>query len=152
MKGEVYSKERRILVTLICLIIIPAIYWLRVYLKFIAGNPEIINNLQFWAKKFFLLIPVMIVAMIIIMIIFAIIHKVVTNEDLPSIEDEMDKLIQLKALRISHWSTILSVILAIGSQAVGMDTWVMMVVLIAGGFVAGIIESIAQIIYYRRGV
>jgi len=99
-----------------------------------------------------ILIPLAIVVEIIIHIVFAIINKIVTNEDIPEIEDERDKLIELKSIRISHWIFTLGFMLAMGSQAIGMQPWVMFITLIASGFLSGIISEAVKIFYYRRGV
>jgi hypothetical protein len=152
MEGKMYRKETQVLITLISLILIPGIYALYVYNKFIAGNPDILNNFQFWGKRFMVLVPIMIVAMIAIHIIFAIINKIVTKEDIPMENDEMDKLIELKSLRISHWTYSTGFLLAMGALAVGMQPWVMFVVLISSCFLGGIVESIAKIIFYRKGI
>lgn len=66
------------------------------------------------------MIPIAIVAQIIIHIIFAIINKMVTNEDMPTTDDERDKLIELKSIRISHWIFTIGFMLAMGSQAIDM--------------------------------
>jgi hypothetical protein len=83
--------------------------------------------------------------------VFAIINKIATNEDIPVISDERDKLIELKAVRISHWIFIFGFMLSMGSQAFGMQPWVMFITLVFSGFVASVISEIARIIYYRKG-
>jgi len=116
-----------------------------------AGNMEIINDFKFWGKSFLIFIPVAILAQIIIYIVFAIINKMVTNEDIPTLSDERDKLIDLKAIRISHWMFTLGLLLAMGSQAMGMKPYVMFVVLIFSGFVSSILAEIAKLYFYRKG-
>jgi hypothetical protein len=44
----------------------------------------------------------------------------VTNEDMPTTDDERDKLIELKSIRISHWIFTIGFMLAMGSQAIDM--------------------------------
>ena len=109
------------------------------------------NDFRFWGKAFLILIPVMIVAQIIIHIIFIIINKIVTNEDAPSFMDERDKLIELKAVRISHWLFSLGFLPAMGSQAMGMQPWVMFITLVASGFIASCFSEITKIYLYRKG-
>jgi hypothetical protein len=145
------QKEKSILVSLISSILILGFYALYVYKKFVAGNPEILNDFSFWGKAFLILIPVTIVAQIIIQIVFAIIHKVTTNEDLSMMDDERDKLIELKAIKISHWVFITGFLLAMGSQAISMPAYTMFVLLISSGFASSIISDIARIYFYRRG-
>lgn len=146
------EKEKTILVSVVSMILILGFYSLYVYHKYIAGNPDVINDFKFWGKAFLILIPVTIVSQIIIHIIFAIINKIVTNEDISSITDERDKLIELKAIRISHWIFIFGFLLSMGSQAVGMQPWVMFITLIFSGFIAAIVSEIAKIYFYRKGI
>ena len=64
----------------------------------------------------------------------------------------MDKLIELKTLRISSWVYSLGFVLAMGSQAIGMQPWVLFVTLISSCFLGGVASGIAQIYYYKRGI
>ena len=152
MEEKMYGKENRILLSLITTIIVLGIYSLYVYNNQVDGNLEILNNLKFWGKNFLILIPIMIVAQIILHILFAIIYKIVTKEDMPDSEDEMDKLIELKSLRISRWVQTAFFFMAMGSLALGMQIWVMFVFFICSCFVSSMVESIAQIYFYKKGV
>jgi len=145
------NKEKQILVTVISLILIFSCYSLYVYNKYIAVNFDIINDFKFWGKTFLILIPVTIVSQIVIHIVFTIINKIVTNEDMPKLSDERDKLIDLKAIRISHWIFIAGFLLSMVSQVIGMPPYAMFIILIASGFVSGIISEIAKIYFYRKG-
>jgi cell division protein FtsL len=146
------QKERQVLVTLFATVLIFTIYSLYVYNRYISADPDIINSFRFWGNTFIVLIPVAIVVQIIIHIIFAIINKIVTNEDIESLSDERDKLIELKSIRISHWIFTLGFTLAMGSQALRMEPWVMFVTLIGSGFLSGLISEAAKLYYYRKGV
>ena len=147
-----YQKEKQILILMISFILIPLLYALHIYNKFIADNPDLLNDFQFIAKKFLIMVPIMVGSLIVIYIIFAIIHKIVTNEEMSTLEDERDKLIELKALRISHRSYGFGFLLAIISQAAGMEPWVLLITIMASCFIGAIAESIAKIYYYRKGV
>ena len=151
MKEKISIQEKQILVSAISSILILGIYSLYVYNRYISGNMAIINDFKFWGKAFLILIPVSIIAQIIIHIVFAIINKIVTNEDISTVSDERDKLIELKAVRISHWIFILGFLLSMGSQAIGMQPWIMFITLIYSGFVAAIVSEIAKIYFYRKG-
>jgi hypothetical protein len=91
MKENTYCREKEILVSLISMALILGFYSLYVYQNYIAGNMDVLNDFKFWGKVFLFLIPATIVAQIIIHIIFPISSKIVTNEDIPAITDEMDK-------------------------------------------------------------
>lgn len=145
------NKEKQILVTAISLVLIFAFYSLYVYIKYIADNIGIINDFKFWAKTFLILIPVTIVSQIIIHIVFAIINKIVTNEDMSTLSDERDKLIDLKAIRISHWIFTAGFLLSMVSQVIGMQPYAMFIILVVSGFLSGIVSEIAKIYFYRKG-
>jgi hypothetical protein len=146
------SKEKQIMVTAISLMLIFAIYSIYVYNKYIADNFIILNDFKFWGKSFLILIPITIVSQIVIHIVFHIINKIVTNEDIITISDERDKLIDLKALRISHWIFTMGFLLSMIALAIGMPPYVMFLTLIASGFISGIVSEIAKIYFYRKGV
>jgi len=146
------QKEKRILVSTLATLVILLVYSLIVYNRYMVPDPALVHNTGFWAKAFLLLIPVMMVAQIIIHIIFAIVSKIITNEEIPTITDEMDKLIELKAMRVSHWIFILGIVLAMGSQAIGMAPWILFATLAGSMFLACIVEGIVQIWFYRKGV
>ena len=99
-----------------------------------------------------MLIPVAIIAQIVIHILFAIINKIVTDEDISDKDDERDKLIELKSLRVSYWVFIIGFMSAMGAVALGMELWVMFVTLIVSGFLSDLISSVVKIWYYRKGV
>jgi uncharacterized membrane protein len=146
------QKEKQVLVSVIASLTIIVFYSLWVYSKYIESNPEVINDLRFWGRSFIVLIPVAIITQIVIHILFAIINKIVTGEDLSDKDDERDKLIELKSLRVSHWIFIVGFTLAMGAVALGMELWVMFVTLIFSGFLSDLISSSVKIWYYRKGV
>jgi hypothetical protein len=146
------QKERQILVTLICSVVTIVWYVLHVYHKQVVGNFEILNDFKFWGKSFLWLIPVAIVAQIIIHIIYAIINRIITNEDIPTKDDERDRLIELKSIRISHWIFITGFLFAMGSLAFGSQPKVMFITLFASGFGSSIISELVKLYYYQRGI
>jgi hypothetical protein len=145
-------QEKKAFVTLFSAILIFALYGLIVYFKFsdvILNTP---NDLKFWGTVLLILIPVAIAANIIIHIVFVIINKIVTDEDAVSFMDELDKLIELKAIRNSHWVFVFGFFLSMGSQVLGMQPYVMFLTLIFFGFLSGIISEVTKIYLYRKGV
>jgi hypothetical protein len=145
------TKEKQSIVTLISTVLILGFYALYVYQNYLKTDWALINDFKFWGTTFLIMIPVMIVAQIIIHIIFAIVNKIVTNEDMDDLSDERDKLIDLKAIRISHWIFSAGFLSAMSTQAMGMEPWVMFVTLITSGFLSGIVSESAKIYFYRRG-
>ena len=144
-------QEKKSLLSIFSNIFILGMYSLYIYVNYqdqILLNP---NDLSFWGKAFFIFIPVSIVANIIIFILFHIVHTIVTKKEEPDITDERDKLIELKSIRISHWTFIVGFLLAMGSQAIGMEPWVMIITLVASGFVSACADEITKMYLYRRG-
>ncbi|NLU40180.1 MAG: hypothetical protein GXX78_14980 [Bacteroidales bacterium] len=146
------QKERQIVVNLIATLVTVGLYVLYVYQKQVAGNIEILDDFKFWGKSFLWLIPVSIVALIIIHIIYAIINKIVTKEDIPTIDDERDRIIELKSIRISHWIFTTGFICAMGVLAFGAKPSAMFIILLASGFGSAIISELVKLYYYRKGV
>ena len=152
MKEPLSFQEKQNIVSLVNTILILGLYSLYVYQKYLTADPTLINNLKFWGQAILMLIPITIVVQVIIHIVFVIINKIVTNEDAPNFTDERDKMIDLKALRASHWVFILGFFLAMGSQAIDMQPYIMFFILIASGFAAGIVSDVAKIYFYRKGI
>ena len=143
--------EKQSIVSIIGSVLVIGFYSLYVYRNYIQADMELLNDFQFWGKSFLYLIPVAIVVQIVIQILFAIANRNITQEDIPDITDERDKLIELKCIRISHWIFILGFMLSMGSLAMGMKPYVMFLTLISSGFLATLASEVAKIIYYRRG-
>lgn len=144
--------EKQSIVSIIGSVLVIGFYSLYVYRNYIQADMGLLNDFQFWGKSFLYLIPVAIVVQIVIQILFAIANRIITQEDIPGITDERDKLIELKCIRISHWIFILGFMLSMGSLAMGMNPYVMFLTLISSGFLATLASEVAKIIYYRRGV
>ncbi len=145
-------KEKQILVTAINLVVIFTCYSLYVYTNYVAKDFGILNDFKFWGTTFLILIPVTIFMQILIHILFAIINKIVTNEDIPPhMNDERDKLIDLKAKRISHWIFTAGFLLAMATQVLSMPPYVMFITMIISGFASGVVSEMAKLYFYRRG-
>ena len=150
MESKMYRREKRLIMSILSSVLIFGSYSVYIYYKYIDGNPDILNDFKFWGKAFLILVPITIVAQIILHIIFFIINKIITDEDIPTITDERDKLIELKSIKISHWIFISGFLLAMSSQAIGMQPWVMIFTFFISGFIASIVSEIAQIYFYRK--
>ncbi len=144
-------KEKQILVTAVSLLLIFAAYSLYIYENYIVANITLLNDFKFWGKAFLILIPITIVSQIIIHIIFAIINKIVTKEDMETKSDERDKLIELKAIRISHWIFTAGFLLSMILLVLDLPPYVMFLTLVASGFISGIISELSKIYFYRKG-
>jgi hypothetical protein len=146
-------QEKNITVSLVSQIMILGFYlanWFQMY------REEGLNS-----AKVFVLWGVVIVAAIIVNIagsiltniVLSIVHAIKTkgNEEERFIEDERDKLIELKGIKVSYITFSIGVLLAMLTFVFGQPPLVMFSLLILFSFVAEIIGDISQIYRYRRG-
>lgn len=145
-------QEKKNIVSLISTLLIFGSYCLYVFQMYQEGSIDSTDSFSFWGSVILILIPVSIVAKIIISIVFNIIYRITTHEKEPSFSDELDKLIELKATRNSHYVFILGFLLSMGSLVIDMPTSVMFIILIFSGFVSEVVGVITQLYLYRRGV
>jgi hypothetical protein len=145
-------QERRSLLNIISEIgitVVYSVYMFQRYPDVDAYSPEVFH---FWGSFFLLLIVVSIIAKIIIYIIFSIINTIATNEQEPSITDERDKLIGLKATRNAFSIFGVGFFLALGSLVIRLPPTIMFIILFSGGFLASVVNDISEFYFYRRGV
>lgn len=152
METKIYDKEKQVVVTTLGMLLLVALYANYIYKHYFAVSPNLVNDFAFWGRAFLWMIPIIIVGMILLYIVFAIFNKIVTSEDISTQTDEMDQLIELKSLRISRWVQTVFVIMAMVSQVIGMQPWVMVAIFIGSGMASSLTEGIAKLYYYRKGV
>jgi hypothetical protein len=92
------------------------------------------------------------VVRLVIEIIFIIINWIVTKEKAPSFADELDKMIELKAMRVSYFVFILGFLLAMGSLVVQKTPSSMFIIMFLSGFIADAAGIIWRLYLYRKGV
>lgn len=145
-------QEKKNIVSLISTLLIFGFYCLYVYQKYQAGSIDSTDTYRFWGTVILILIPVSIAAKIIITIVFNIIYRITTKEVEPSFADELDKLIELKATKNSHYVFTLGFLLAMGSLVMDMPHSAMFIILILSGFVSELVGTVTQLYLYRKGV
>jgi hypothetical protein len=145
-------QEKRNIVSLISTLLIFTLYCMYVFQRYQEGSLDSTDTFSFWGSVILILIPVSIVAKIIIHIVFNIIYRITTKEEEPSFSDELDKLIELKATRNSHYAFIIGFLLSMGSLVMDTPTYVMFILLILSGFLSEVVGVITQLYLYRRGV
>ena len=145
-------QEKKSLGLLISNVAVSAIYYLIVYNKFQAGELGSLGDTRMWAAIILLSIPIYIAANILMMIMVNIIQAIATQEEPKDIVDEMDKLIELKATRNFYHTFMVGFMLALGSQYLRMEIHVMFIILITTLVIAGIVNEISQLYFYRKGV
>jgi hypothetical protein len=145
-------QEKKNIVSLISTLLIFGFYCLYVYQKYQVGSIDSTDTYRFWGTVILILIPVSIVTKIIITIVFNIIYRISTKEVEPSFADELDKLIELKATKNSHYVFTLGFLLAMGSLVMDMPHSAMFIILILSGFVSELVGTVTQLYLYRKGV
>ncbi|MBM7652223.1 hypothetical protein [Neobacillus cucumis] len=145
-------QEKKSIVSLISTLLIFAIYCLYMYPRHPEGGLKSMETFRYWGTFVLILTLLSIVAHIIISILFNIIFRMTTGEKEPKFADELDKLIDLKANRISFFIFIFGFLLAMGSLVFYQPSQVMFIILIVSGFFSDITGSLTKLYHYRRGV
>lgn len=124
------------------------------------------SNLKAWALLILSFIGLCIIALILIQIAFHIIYAIgvsikekdTDDENINSIvsdsmvEDEMDKLISLKSIKVSYFFAGLAFVLALISLAVGFSVITAIHIVLSGFVLGNIIEGCFTIYHYEIGV
>jgi hypothetical protein len=152
-----YYQEKKSIVTTLSGILVLAAYCIYVYQKLQSGTADLANDLKFWATTMLIFIGIGVVSIIIILIIFHIINAAyneVTSQEAedPMVEDEMDKLIALKAMRNSFIIVGAGFVISLVTLVMQMPAAVMINIAYLSFNVGSIFEGISQLYFYRRGV
>jgi hypothetical protein len=128
------------------------------------------GDLRFWAITMLTFIGIGIVASIVILIVFHILHSIgisirekVLDHDRGEkeietaiksemVEDEMDKLIELKSNRIGFFLAGIGFVASLVSLAMNQSPVVMLNIIFISFFAGSLLEGGAQLYYYRRGI
>lgn len=145
-------QEKKSVVSVISSILIFGFYCLYMYPQYPGGGAESSEAFHYWGSFVLFLTLFSIVAHIMISIIFNIVVRITTNEKEPAFADELDRLIDLKANRISFFVFIIGFLLAMGSLTLDQPSQVMFIILIASGFISNVTGSVTKLYHYWRGV
>ncbi len=128
------------------------------------------TDLKAWATQMLIFVGIGIVASIVIQIIFHILisvslavkktaqngkcdnDQISKSIEVEMVEDEMDKLIQLKSMRISFTVAGFGFITALIWLVINQSAALMLNILFISFNLGSILEGITQIYYYRKGV
>lgn len=145
-------KEKNIMVTLVNFSLILTILLVSVSQMILNDDFTSTNVFRLWGIVIVLAIIVTIAATIMTHIVIAIIHAIKTGEDAPKIEDledERDKLIDLRGTKITYTVYSLGSFFAMLTYALGESPLVMFTLLIIVGVTAQIIGDITRLMLYR---
>ena len=128
------------------------------------------DDMTFWAATILIFIGIGVGASIVIQIVFHILlsiamavktqvqtgkcddKKIEESLEQEMVEDEMDKLIGLKSMRIGFAIAGVGFVAALVSLVLNFSPAVMLNIIFASFGIGSMIEGIAQIYFYRRGV
>ena len=162
-------QEKRTVTSIVTGILVLAAYCIYAFGRFHTGAiaPD---NLKFWASTMLIFIGIGIAASIVIQIVFHIllsisiaIKKKMQDEKcedkeiekkikVEMVEDEMDKLIQLKSLRPAFLIAGIGFVAALVFLVLDYSSAVMLNILFISFCVGSLVEGFAQLYYYRRGL
>ena len=161
--------ERRIIVSLITGVAIIAAYCIYAFGRYQSGAVAA-DDLEFWARTMLIFVGIGVVVTIVIQIIFHILlaigiaaTKKIRDEQTDDkeieksinaemVEDEMDKLIELKSMRFGFFFAGFGFIAGLVALVLGASAALMLNILFLAFSVASLLEGIVQLIYYRGGV
>lgn len=108
--------------------------------------------LVFWSKFLLIMIPIQIVSHIVIHILLSIAQGMANGGKLmEDKEDEFDKIIDLKASRVSMALFALGFISALGYLAAGYGVTRFFLTIVIAGAISEVIEAFSRVYMYRRG-
>lgn len=147
-------QEKNVAVTLGSFTLILVIYLAGMGRMLAAGGLNESGVFRLWGIVIVLAIVFTVAATIMTHIVSAIIEAIRTGDDDPQIEDiedERDKLIDLRGTRVTYTVYSLGVFLAMLSFYFGQPPLVMFSLLILAGVVGQIIGDVTRLALYRRG-
>ncbi len=146
-------QERNISVSLGSFSLILVVYLVRMVQMAQGGGFNASNLFRLWGIVIGLAIVVTIVATILAHIGSGILQAIRTREEpvIDGIEDERDKVINLKGTRVSYLASSFGVFLAMLTFVFGQPPLVMFSVLIFAWIAAQIAGDISRLVYYRKG-
>ena len=144
-------QENRIIAYLISSLMGVGIYSFYAFQKYQEGSFDSETIASSWGSFILIVIGVQIVLSIVTSILVSIIRAIATREKEPTLSDERDQLIDLKANRISLSVFGIGFIVSMITLATGLQPLVMFNLIVYSLFGAGIIGYITQLYLYRKG-
>lgn len=162
-------KVKSTIVSIVSGVLLMAAYVIYVIGK-AASGAAVPEDMKFWATTILIFIGIGIALTIVIQIVFHIllaIGKAVQEQvkngkvddreiekslELEMVEDEMDKLISLKSMRVGYAVGGIGFIAALVSLVMDYPAAVMLNILFGSFYVGSLVEAFAQLVYYRRGI
>lgn len=154
-------QTKKTIVSLLASIAILISYCISVY-NDISKGLTLENDATFWAKKMLIFIAIGVAINMISFIVFHILLSVNLSVkdskeinrklELEMVEDEMDKLIELKSLRVGYIIASTGFILGLIFLAFNTSIAIVLNILFLSFFVGAIAEGISNLFFYFRGI
>jgi hypothetical protein len=147
-------QERNVAASLAVFTLILCFYVTRVFQMIQNESFNLTNMTRLWVTVIILGIVVTIIGIILAHIGSGIVQAIKTQEEpvIEDIQDERDRLIDLKGTRVAYIVYSIGVLLSMLTFAFGRPPLEMFSLLILAGLVAQIISDISRLVLYRRGV
>ncbi|MFW5686433.1 MAG: hypothetical protein ACOC0O_07265 [Spirochaetota bacterium] len=143
-----YQQQRSVAAIVTGLIVVVVYFWMTLS-RLEAVGPDTEALLRFWAASILIMVPVGVVASIVTAILAAIAYRIIAGEDPPTIEDERDRIFELKANQVSQAIFVLVFVGSMVPVVLGASVTAMFLVLVGGGFIAHVVGEVARILMYR---
>lgn len=147
-------QEKNVTVSLVNFSLILVFYVVRVLQMIQGGSFNSSNVFRLWGIVIALAVVVTIFATILTHIVLAIVHAIKTGEeksDVEDIEDERDKLIDLRGTKLTYLVASIGSFLSMLTFVLGQPPLVMFTLLIFFGVLAQILGDVLRLYLYRRG-
>ena len=147
-------QEKNVTVSLISFLLILGVYLVGIWRMVQEGGLDSVDLFRLWGIIIVLAIVFTIAGTILTQIFSAILEAIRTGNDDPQIEDiedERDKLIDLRGTKVTYVVSSIGVFLAMLTFILGQDALVMFSLLILAGVAAQIIGDMTRLGLYRRG-
>jgi len=145
------DQVKRTIASLAATILGSTIYLLKILSMQQSGRLKLTERLSDWGSVILILIGFLIVFQIIIHIVLHIVNRIVTNEDMPDLTDELDKLIELKTMQFAYWTFLAGFGAGLVTMVAGEPIWVMFAITTCSLVFSGIVGDLAKLIMYKRG-
>jgi hypothetical protein len=142
-----YQQQRGV-ATIVTGAIVVAVYFSIALNRLESVQPDAESLVRFWAASILILVPAGVVSAIATAIMAAIVYRITAGEDPPTIEDERDRMIELKANQVSQAIFVLVFVGSMVPVVLGTSVSVMFVVLVGGGFISHVVGEVARIVMY----
>ena len=147
-------QQKNVTVSLVNFSLILGFYVVGVLQMIQSGDFNSTNVFRLWGVVIALAVVVTIFATILTHIVLAIVHAIRTGEEksnVEDIEDERDKLIDLRGTKVSYLVDSIGGFLSMLTFVQGQPPLVMFTLLIFFGVLAQVLGDVLRLVLYRRG-